>query len=104
MGSAENTDALSGTLSPAKALKTEAGKTYSIQFFHSSVFSGQSLEGPAFVDILWNGATIATIRPGYSPWTFYQFTVTAKGNDKLAFHGGIAPAYSFLDDIYVFLA
>lgn len=102
LGSAIGADALAGTLTPAQPLKTVAGGKYTITFFHASVYSGQASEAAAFVDVLWNGNVVTTIRPGYSPWTYYEFQVTAKGNDVLAFHGGKAPAWSFLDDIYVF--
>jgi hypothetical protein len=102
LGSATGADALAGTLTYGKPLATVAGKKYTITFFHASVYSGQDSEKDAFVDILWNGAIVTTIRPGYSPWTYYEFTATAKGNDIVAFHGGKAPAWSFLDDIYVF--
>lgn len=102
LGSANGVDALAGTLAPAKPLATVAGKTYVITFFHASVYSGQSSEKDAFVDVLWNGAIVSTIKPGYSAWKYYEYTVTARGNDTLAFHGGKAPAWSFIDDVYVF--
>ncbi|KAF9472402.1 hypothetical protein BDN70DRAFT_909155 [Pholiota conissans] len=102
LGSANGVDALAGTLAPTKPLATVAGKKYSIGFFHASSFAPPSQEAPAFVDIQWNGATVATIRPGFSGWAFFQFTVEAKGSDLLSFHGGAAPAWSFLDDISVF--
>lgn len=59
-------------------------------------------EAAVFVDAVQNGKAVTAIRPGYSPWTCYEFQVTAKGSDVLAFHGGKAPAWSFPDDIYVF--
>ncbi len=102
LGSATAEDALPGTLTVAKPLATVAGNTYSINFFQASAFSGPTLEANAFVDIVWNGETIATITPGFENYVFYQFTVTAVGNDILAFHGGAAPAWSFIDDISVF--
>ncbi|KAF8175126.1 hypothetical protein BJ912DRAFT_38754 [Pholiota molesta] len=102
LGSATAEDALAGTLTPAQPLATVAGKTYSINFFHASAFSGPSLEANAFVDVRWNGATVATIRPGFENYAFFQFTVTAVGGDVLAFHGGAAPAWSFIDDVSVF--
>ncbi|EDQ99415.1 uncharacterized protein LACBIDRAFT_295987 [Laccaria bicolor S238N-H82] len=103
LGSAFDQDGLPGTLTPASPLKTVAGQHYTITFFHASVYSGRTLEAAAFVQILWNGNIVSTITPGYSAWTFYSFDVVAKGNDVLAFHGGRAPAWSFLDDICVFL-
>ncbi|GLB40797.1 hypothetical protein LshimejAT787_0900120 [Lyophyllum shimeji] len=101
LGSASGVDALAGTLAPKNPLNTVAGRKYSITFFHQSTYSGQDAEKDAFVDVLWNGAIVQTIKPGYQDWTFYEFTVTAVGNDKLAFHGGKAPAWSFIDDVNV---
>lgn len=71
-------------------------------FFHASAFSGPSGEADAFVDILWNGAVVSTLHPGYTNWEFFSFTVVGAGNDVLAFHGGKAPAWSFLDDVAVY--
>lgn len=102
LGSASGWDALAGILAPAKPLKTVAGRSYVITFFHSSSFSTRDAEKNAFVDVLWNDAIVQTIRPGYQPFTFYEFKVTARGNDMLAFHGGKAPAWSFIDDVSVF--
>ncbi|KJA22232.1 hypothetical protein HYPSUDRAFT_41120 [Hypholoma sublateritium FD-334 SS-4] len=102
LGSATAEDSLPGTLTIAKPLTTIAGNTYSINFFQASAFSGPTLEANAFVDILWNNKIVATITPGFENYVFYQFTVTAVGNDVLAFHGGAAPAWSFIDDISVF--
>ena len=102
LGSGTGVDALAGTFTPAAPLATTAGKQYTITFFHYSSFSGSSDEQDAFVDIVWNNNVVATITPGYSPWTYYSFTVTGAGNDVLAFHGGKAPAWSFLDDVHVF--
>ncbi|KAF9473059.1 hypothetical protein BDN70DRAFT_966919 [Pholiota conissans] len=102
LGSAEGSDALSGTLTAGAPLNTVAGKHYSIGFFHASSFSSPAEEAAAFVDVKWNGATVATIHPGFSNWQFFQFPVTAAGHDILSFHGGAAPAWSFLDDITVF--
>ncbi|KAF9459605.1 hypothetical protein BDZ94DRAFT_1267884 [Collybia nuda] len=102
LGSATGADALAGTLTHASPLSTVAGGKYTITFFHASVYSGQTSEAAAFVDVLWNGNIVTTLRPGYSPWKYYEFEVTAQGNDILAFHGGKAPAWSFLDDVFVF--
>lgn len=104
LGSANGFDVLSGTLTPTKPLTTRAGQKYSIGFFQASAFSPPAQEQPAFVDVQWNGATVQTIRPGYSNWEFFQVQVTAVGNDVLSFHGGAAPAWTFLDDITVFMA
>jgi hypothetical protein len=102
LGSANDDDALPGTLTTTAPLLTAANKKYSIGFFHASSFSGPSLAGPAFVNVKWNGATVKTIHPGYSNYTYFEVTVTGTGHDTLAFNGGIAPAWSFLDDISVY--
>lgn len=102
LGSANANDALAGTLTPAKPLATLPGMQYSIGFFQASSFAPPAQEQPAFIDVQWNGVTIQTIRPGFSNYEFFQVTVTAKGNDVLSFHGGAAPAWSFIDDVTVF--
>jgi hypothetical protein len=102
LGSIIAADEFSGTLTPVQPLNTKPGNVYTITFFHASVYSGQVDEADAFVDVMWNGAIVSTIRPGYSQWTYYDFLVTAIGNDVLAFHGGLSPAWSWVDDIYVF--
>jgi hypothetical protein len=104
LGSATGADTLAGVLTPAAPLATEAGKQYTITFFHASAFSGPTGEANAFVDVLWNGNIVTTIRPGFQNWQFYQFSVTGAGNDVIAFHGGMAPAWSFIDDVSVFAA
>ena len=102
LGSANANDALAGTLTPTKPLATLPGRQYSIGFFQASSFAPPAQEAPAFIDVQWNGVTIQTIRPGFSNYEFFQVTVTAKGNDVLSFHGGAAPAWSFIDDVTVF--
>ncbi|KAH6904684.1 hypothetical protein BKA70DRAFT_528375 [Coprinopsis sp. MPI-PUGE-AT-0042] len=101
LGSATGADDKPGTITPAAALATVAGKKYQIAFFQNSAYSGPTLQAPAFVEILWNGAVVNTINPGYSQWTFHAVDVTAQGNDVLAFRGGKAPAWTFLDDIAI---
>jgi hypothetical protein len=103
LGSGNGADALPGTLTPAAPLATQADKHYTITFFQDSSYSGPFYEANAFIDILWNGNIVATINPGYETWHFYQFNVVAAGNDVLAFHGGKAPSWSFIDDIAVFI-
>ncbi|TFK66971.1 hypothetical protein BDN72DRAFT_822908 [Pluteus cervinus] len=103
LGSAIGADALPGTLTPAAPLNLEAGKAYWVTFFQNSDFSG-GLETDAYIEVHWNGAIVLTINPGDENWTYYQVQVTAAGNDQLAFVGGPAPGWSFLDDIYVWLA
>ncbi|KIJ28262.1 hypothetical protein M422DRAFT_270497 [Sphaerobolus stellatus SS14] len=102
IGSADGTDSLSGTLTPAKPLETIAGKNYTIALFSSSAYSGSSLEANAFWSVLWNGHVVQIVNPGFSDYTFYSFNVQAIGNDVLALHGGSAPAWTFVDDIGVF--
>ncbi|KAF8798617.1 hypothetical protein BYT27DRAFT_7228349 [Phlegmacium glaucopus] len=102
LGSATGADTLSGTLTPAQPLATVAGQSYTITFFQASAFSGPSFEAPAFVDILWNGEIVSTIHPGFSNYEYFSFNVVGAGNDVLAFHGGVAPAWTFIDDIAVF--
>ena len=102
LGSAMASDNLSGTLTPAKPLQTLAGKKYVVGFFQASTFSGPAYEANAFVDVLWNGQVVMTIRPGFSDWSYYSVEVIGRGGDILAFHGGTAPAWSFIDDITVF--
>ena len=102
LGSAFNSDTFTGTITPTLPLATVAGQQYTITFFHYSGFVDPTAKQNAFVDIEWNNNVVATITPGYSPWTYYSFTVTGAGNDILAFHGGKAPSWSFLDDFHVF--
>jgi hypothetical protein len=101
LGSAAGRDDKPGTITPAGTLATVAGKKYQITFFQNSAYSGPTLQAPAFVEILWNGVVVNTIRPGYSSWTFHAVDVTAQGNDVVAFRGGKAPAWTFLDDIAI---
>lgn len=100
LGSGSGKDALAGTITPASPLNTVAGKTYVIQFYHYSAFYAPDLEDEAFVDVKWNGQTVFPLTPGHQDWTYYQFTVVAKGKDVLEFYGGKFPAYSFIDDIF----
>jgi hypothetical protein len=103
LGSGFDTDSLAGTLQPSYTLDTVPGRIYLITFFHSSAFSDAASEANAFVDVVWNGEIVETIRPGFSNWQYFEFKVVAAGNDKLAFHGGAAPAWSFIDDVFAFL-
>ena len=67
-----------------------------------SAFASEEEEAGAFVDILWNGDVVKTIRPGWSKWRFQSVEVVGRGEDVIAFHGGSAPAWSFIDDVAVF--
>ncbi|KAJ7170497.1 hypothetical protein C8R43DRAFT_1085448 [Mycena crocata] len=107
LGCAFGSDPQPGTLKPAAALAgLVSGRAYVVQFFHASTYSGIELEGPAFVEVWWNGVLAGSVRVGFSGWTYYEFTVIAVGGGKdvLLFKGGQAPAYDFLDDVYFFLA
>ena len=101
LGSATGADDLPGTLTYAHPLGTTAGLTYVVKFWINSAFSGASLETGAFVQGLWNGVQVFEVVTNYLPWTEYSFEVVAVGNDILAFRGGKAPAWSFIDDITV---
>jgi hypothetical protein len=103
LGSANNLDSFPGTMAPRKPLKTTKGKTYAITFFQSSSFSFPEDEANAHVDVLWNEKVVFSFG-GFSQWTFEQVKVIGAGNDKLAFRGGAAPAWTFIDDIAVFQA
>ena len=103
LGSATGADAFPGTLAPAEPVVTVPGREYMIQFFHSSSYSGEFAERESYVQVVWNGDVVATIRPGYSGWRCFEFKVTGCGEDTLAFMGGKAPAWSFIDDVSVFL-
>lgn len=89
----------------AENLETEAGKKYRVGFFQNSAFSGPTLQTDAFVEVLWNGEVAKTYKvkdEGFSAeWKWVEVDVVAKGNDVLAFRGGKAPAWTFLDDVAV---
>ncbi|TFK70896.1 hypothetical protein BDN72DRAFT_765850, partial [Pluteus cervinus] len=92
-----------GTITPTSPLVTTAGKQYVIAFWHDSSYSGQQFETNSFLQVIWNGAIVFSITPGYQTWTFYSVTVTAQGNDVLEFTGGHAPSWDRVDDVAVFL-
>ncbi|KAJ7148547.1 hypothetical protein C8R43DRAFT_521131 [Mycena crocata] len=102
LGAAFGDDTLAGTLTPTAPLKTEAGKNYVIQAFMASSFSGETLENPAKVDILWNGKRVGGTS-GFQEYTLVQASVVGTGSDKLSFVGGAAPAWTFIDDVFVYL-
>jgi hypothetical protein len=101
-GSFEGSDDLAGTLAPSSPLQLVAGREYLLQFWHSSSFNSESEEADAFLEVSWNGAVIDSIHPGSTPWTRYEYKVTAAGDDLLSFHGGKYPGYSFLDDVSLY--
>ncbi|KAG6901664.1 hypothetical protein C0995_009445 [Termitomyces sp. Mi166 len=102
LGSASGVDMLSGTLSPQAPLGTVAGKKYVVTFFANTLYAGAEAEKTAWVDVLWNGKVVRSMSLGYADWTYYETTVVAAGSDKLALHGGSAPAWIFIDDVYIF--
>ncbi|KAJ4487605.1 hypothetical protein J3R30DRAFT_3654104 [Lentinula aciculospora] len=102
LGSAYGSDNLPGTLAPTVPIVTQPGQSYTLQFFHSSFYSGEEAEAPATLEIIWNGESVDTIHPGFSQWAGHQYVVTAQGNDLLQFVGGAAPAYVFIDDVSLF--
>ena len=104
LGSAFGRDQYVGTLTSTGLGPLAPGGKYVVQFFYSSIYSGEEMEAAAFLDVSWNGIVVGSVRVGYSPWTYFSFPVEALGgNDTLAFIGGVAPAYVFIDDIQVFL-
>ncbi|KAJ7180740.1 hypothetical protein C8R46DRAFT_1211047 [Mycena filopes] len=105
LGCAFGSDAQMGTLTATGLAELKRGRTYEVQFFYSSTYSGVQLEKDAFVEVWWNGALAGSVRVGFSSWVYFAFSVVALGgsNDMLQLKGGAAPAYSFVDDVYVFL-
>ncbi|KAJ7043695.1 hypothetical protein C8F04DRAFT_727388 [Mycena alexandri] len=106
LGCAFGSDGQMGTLTttgPLRGLKR--GRMYAVQFFYSSTYSGAELEKNAFVEVWWNGALVGSVPVGFSPWTYFAVSVVAVGGgyDVLQLKGGEAPAYSFIDDVYLFL-
>ncbi|KAJ7090514.1 hypothetical protein C8R44DRAFT_990715 [Mycena epipterygia] len=99
LGAAFGDDSLAGTLTPAAPLKTKTGTGYVIQAFMMSAFSDE--EDAAKVDILWNGVRVGGVS-GFMPYTLVQVAVTGTGNDVLSFVGGAAPAWTFIDDVFVY--
>ncbi|KAJ7848457.1 hypothetical protein B0H14DRAFT_2582980 [Mycena olivaceomarginata] len=103
LGAALGDDALPGTLTPAAPLETAAGAPYVVQCFVSSAFSAPEFEAAAHVDVLWNGERVGGVH-GFMEYTLVEVGVIGTGRDILAFVGGAAPAWSFIDDCNVFKA
>ncbi|KAF7313198.1 hypothetical protein MKEN_01006300 [Mycena kentingensis (nom. inval.)] len=102
-GAAFGDDARNGTLRPAKPLLTRPGAKYVVQCFFISSFSGEALEAPAKVDILWNGVRVGGTSGFLAEYKFTQSDVViGTGNDDLAFVGGAAPAWTFMDNVVVY--
>lgn len=93
-----------GTLAVRYPLDSVPGKQYVITFFQDSSWSGPTSEAAAFVNVLWNGNAVLSLSGYTATWQYNQVTVTAQGNDILAFYGGAAPAWTFIDDVYIFVA
>jgi hypothetical protein len=105
LGAAFNTsDHAAGTLTPAQPLKTDKGANYVIQCFIWSGFSIPALEASAKVNIMWNGERVGGSSGYTKDYTFVEEPVVATGSDKLAFVGGSAPAWTFIDDCKVYKA
>ncbi|KAJ7648014.1 hypothetical protein FB45DRAFT_895035 [Roridomyces roridus] len=102
LGAANGDDSLSGSISPAKALSTTKGANYVIQVFVANNFSDDVSEAGAFVDVFWNGKKVGSV-VGYQGYTPAQFNVVGTGKDTLTFTGAGAPAWSFIDDVFVAL-
>ncbi|KAF7308869.1 hypothetical protein MKEN_01087100 [Mycena kentingensis (nom. inval.)] len=103
LGCAFGSDPYPGLLRPAAAIAgLKSGRSYVLGFFYSSAYSGKDLEKNAFVSVWWGGAFVGNVTPGYTDWTYTEFRVVAGKNNTLAFIGGQAPAYSFVDDVSLF--
>ncbi|EAU87854.1 hypothetical protein CC1G_01501 [Coprinopsis cinerea okayama7 len=103
LGSAVGSDPLPGTLSPAKPLETRAGKEYEVTFWQNSAYSGPTYQKDAWFEVVWNGEVVYSEKPGFSDWKFVSVRVRAKGGDVLGIRGGKAPAWTFVDDVAVWL-
>jgi hypothetical protein len=103
LGGAYANDQFPGTLTPAKPLKTTPGMKYIVSFFYDQSVNGPEIQASGFTDVSWNGEKVLALA-AYQTWTYYEVTVTAKGDDVLSFYGGKSPAYSFIDDVQVRLA
>lgn len=104
LGEINERDDLPGILTPANPLKTTKGENYTIALFYWSGFNDPTTEKNAFVNVSWNSQVVGEITSVSTSWSFYSFPVTAQGNDELKFLGGKAPAWSFIDDVFVFLS
>jgi hypothetical protein len=104
LGAAFTDDAEAGKLTPAQPLQTDKGANYVVQCFVWSGFASPGVEAAAKVDILWNGERVGGSSGYTEEYTFVQAPVVATGSDKLAFVGGAAPAWTFIDDCKVYKA
>ncbi|KAJ7302501.1 hypothetical protein DFH08DRAFT_905103 [Mycena albidolilacea] len=104
LGAAFSDDDEAGMLTPAQPLQTDKGANYVVQCFVWSGFASPGVEAAAKVDILWNGERVGGSSGYTEEYTFVQAPVVATGSDKLAFVGGAAPAWTFIDDCKVYKA
>lgn len=104
LGSGDATNPFGGTLENLHPLMTVPGERYNITFWHkSTLYPWSTLPvKPSFAQALWNGEVVGTVPAGKTEWTEFSFTVTAAGNDIIAFYGEGAPTWSYIDDIQVF--
>ncbi|KAF8654312.1 hypothetical protein AX16_003539 [Volvariella volvacea WC 439] len=103
LGSLNNVDSLPGTIETRNPLPTYSHWWYKVAFYHRSDRSSPENQANSRVDVLWNGEVVLEIRPGYQGWTHYEVRVFGRGGDKLAFRGGQAPAWSFIDDVGIWV-
>ncbi|PFH49726.1 hypothetical protein AMATHDRAFT_76043 [Amanita thiersii Skay4041] len=93
-----------GALTPAQPLNTVAGTAYTVTFFASSrpTNVNATLSGNSTIQVVWNGAVVGSVAPITTNWMYYETTVTAQGSDVLTFQEGCEPAYTLVDNVFVF--
>lgn len=103
-----------GSLSAAKKLALTPGSKYIIQFFQNGSRTCLKQKNVSTA-VTWNGAKACEAKVLSSGWKLYTCTVTAKGNDLLAFDSGNSilawisllkgsTPFRFIDDVKVFKA
>ncbi|KAJ7648015.1 hypothetical protein FB45DRAFT_782995 [Roridomyces roridus] len=102
LGAANGDDSDAGSLSPAKPLTTVKGSNYVLQLFVANDFSDDVDEAAAAVEVLWNGKQVGSVT-GVQHYAPSQFNVVGTGADVLTIQGGAAPAWSFVDDVFIAL-
>lgn len=92
------------TLSPAQPLNTNAGDSHILTFFASSqpTVAGSSLSGSTTAQVLWNGSPVLSIAPQTTNWAYYSISLTAQGNDVLAFEQTDGTTSTLVDNVYMF--
>ncbi|KAF7308465.1 hypothetical protein HMN09_00695400 [Mycena chlorophos] len=104
LGCAYGTDTQMGVLqTTAPIAKLDIGRTYLLNFFHWSGYSGQQVEKNAIVSVWWGNTWLGNITGYEAPYTYHEYPVVAGKNNTITFIGGRAPAYSFLDDVGLFM-